>query len=458
MKNDIINCKQLIFKSFNQEGNTIKLFFLIDEIKISYIVSISKVFNILSCKLDIYIFLVGLNLLPCLISRFRPKKIKIEAGYLDGYNTKYWINIYNKLFDSHNIPQIDDIEIDSTKKFKVSNKPLKNKVLLLNNCSVYSCIGSKILKINEFYFEWLSINADKHDKLLIEISKIPANYINTEYNEIGVDNYKKYNMINLNFLEPSLMTLIGASKEFKYCFGCYQRTTICKLQKIVRYSKSVNYEIDFNNFFKLNVDTNMKYCNITQPFYLLQACKIFSRLYKYYAVILENPKIDKFEIYLNLYLFMSKTLNKFHNNYLNNKFSIKSYENLVGIEYKNKLYNNQNYDTLEKERNNMMAIFLISKRKKMPFIINYFTKKYSDLLFQMKQYEENYFLNFGEEGIVSNKLYPKITFGARKILDDPDFIENFNFKLVLTSKDIFFIVFLVVLSLLMYYNKILYFK
>jgi hypothetical protein len=458
MKKDSINCKELTFNNFNQNGNTIDLYFLVDDIKITYSVSISKVFNILSCKLDRYIFLLGLNLLPCLISRFRPKKIKIKAGYLDEYNTKYWIKIYNKLFDSHNLPKINKIIIDSDRKFKASTKLLKNKVLLLNNCSVYSCIASKILKINEFYFEWLSINPDKHDRLLVEISKRPANYIETKYDEKEVNNYKKYNMIDLNFLEPSLMTLVAASKEFKFCFGCYQRTTICKLQKIVRYSKSVNYEIDFNNYFKLNVDTQMKYCNITQPFYLLQACKIFSRLYKYYAVILENPKTDKFEIYLNLYLFMSKTLDKYHSNYLNNKFSIKSYENLVGIEHKNKLYNNQSYDTLEKERNNMMAIYMISKKRRFPFIINHFTKNYSDLLNHMEQYEENYFLNFGEEGTIPNKLYPKITYAARKIIDDPDFKENFNFKLSLLPKDIIFITSLVAISLFLYYKKILYFK
>lgn len=456
-------CNILDFSRFTQDDNTIKLFFLIDnEREVSYTISISHVINILSCKLDRYIFLVGLNIFPSIISRFRPKTIKISAGFLDEYNKKFWTKIYNQIFLSNDLSKIKNIEINSSRKFKPSNKLLKNKVLLLNNCSVFSCIASKILKINKYYYEWLTINPNKNDRLLCEISKRPSNYIHTKYNEKGTDKYQKYPMIDLSIGEISLMTLVAASKEYMFCFGCFPRTTICKLQKVYRYSKSINFEQDFNTYFKLNVDTNMKYCNITQPFYLLQACKIFARLPKYYQVIFNNPRLCKesiCELHLNIYPFLSQTIKKYHDNYLENKELIPIFKELTGVDMGETFYNDQNFDTLEKERNNMMAIYFISKKKHNPLIIVYFMKNYSNLLTKMKPYSTNYFLNLGEETDMPNKLYPKIISGYRTILKDKDFKENLNFSnLFIPKNDIIIIFGLVVLFLTLYYKKVIYIK
>ena len=470
--NYIMSIEIASFDKFEHIGNNVRLYYSLDDYRVIYHINLSKINNVQNCNVDSYIFMLGLNVFPYIFGQYYPNVLVIKAGKLSSMDLETWEKWYLKIlasfFQKNKLePTIVLTNKTSKKEFKVSNKSFEDTILLLNDGTINSCVATEILKRSKLYFELVSINPNKNQNEIADITNIKVNHLITSHLESHVPKeIQTYpSDIDTSIFTPSIMCIVAGIKQYKYTLVPYERTPITQTTMIKEFSKHIQFERKFNTYVKLHLNHNLQYSSVLQPLYSLQIAKIFASNEKYHQVILDSNRCNKCaRNFLLLYPFLGeKKLLTYGINYLNEPPYLKYYLELTGIPDVNKIYSKelQGNQSLYPEQIYMLAILMSNKKNShTPFVVNHFIKNVTELC-KVRPYSLNFFSDYSEDTTISPTLGPKIRTGILKIRQEK--IETFNFNLNFninfkhmfnyTMKDVIVLIIMLIVGIVCYKYK-----
>lgn len=411
MKFDIYRNKfeSIIYRNYeiSEESNNLVITFTfeIPELKIfKPTLTLSK--SIITNKYDKntlnkMVFYIGMVELISYYKCICPKKVVIEAGYLDSFSQKWFKKLfYNGLGEFFYRNGID-INIDELFDFEIKGKEIE-----INNFN-YEGIGNLIPigggKDSTVTLELLK----KHDNKYFIINPKQVHYdcIN-EYNEEDICSVKRTidpGLIELNkegylnghtpfsAIVAFISYLVAYLTNRKYIAlsneASANEPTVLNTNINHQYSKSYEFEHDFNDFVKKNFNLDIHYFSLLRPIKEIQIALLFSNYSKYHKVFKscnvgskENPwiwcaKCPKcLFVYIMLVAFLSdeKVIDIFGSNMLDDKDMEKDFLELIGVS----------------ETKPFECVGTINE---VIYALNMYIKKHQDLPYLVKLYKDNYY-------------------------------------------------------------------
>ena len=301
------------------------------------------------------IFRIGMIELISYYKAVCPKKIIIEAGYLDSYEEKWFKKLfYNGLGEFFYVNNID-ISMDDLFEFVIKGEKINVKNIEYNGIGNLIPVGGG--KDSNVTLELL----DGYDNKCFIINPKQVHYDCAKYESYSVKRTIDKNLIELNkqgFLNGHtpfsavvafISYLVAYLSNRKYIVlsneGSANEPTILGTNINHQYSKTYEFEKDFYDYTKKYFKIDIKYFSLMRPIKEIQIAYLFSKYKKYHSIFRscnvgskENPWIwcgncpKCLFVYIILEAFLPKdeVISIFGSNLLNNKELEHSFLELIG--------------------------------------------------------------------------------------------------------------------------------
>lgn len=305
--------------------------------------------------LNSIIFRIGMIELISYYKAVCPKKIIIEAGYLDSYEEKWFKKLfYNGLGEFFYVNNID-ISMDDLFEFVIKGEKINVKNIEYNGIGNLIPVGGG--KDSNVTLELL----DGYDNKCFIINPKQVHYDCAKYESYSVKRTIDKNLIELNkqgFLNGHtpfsavvafISYLVAYLSNRKYIVlsneGSANEPTILGTNINHQYSKTYEFEKDFYDYTKKYFKIDIKYFSLMRPIKEIQIAYLFSKYKKYHSIFRscnvgskENPWIwcgncpKCLFVYIILEAFLPKdeVISIFGSNLLNNKELEHSFLELIG--------------------------------------------------------------------------------------------------------------------------------